>query len=59
LKNFIWLPFTLPLVAYSVIQLVSELVISLVILNRLFDPKCDMEKDVVKLMVFNGEYFGY
>jgi hypothetical protein len=39
--------------------LVSELVWSLVGFNRLCDPKATWRKGVVKLVVFNGEDFGY
>jgi hypothetical protein len=39
--------------------LVSEPVRSLLVLNKLYDPKANMEKGAVKLVVFNGEDFGY
>jgi hypothetical protein len=61
-KNLIRLPFTIPPPLRSppsVLQLVSELVRSLVVLNRLCDPEGDMEKCVIKLVVFNDEDFGY
>jgi hypothetical protein len=45
--------------SYPVPQLVSELVWSLVDFNRLCNPEGDMEKGVVKLVVFNSEDFGY
>jgi hypothetical protein len=48
-RNFIWLLFTLPRVASLVFQLVLEPIRSLVILNRLCDPKVAWRKALSSL----------